>query len=213
MIRLAFNILKTGRSSCINSDLRPLIQSLIKEMISSGKTTFYKYIDNELCYYDIETKDYKTLPSSKKEITFLSQKNKNKIIKKNWSASVVDLDDGIVGVEFHSVLKEELNPIDGSIIETLEMANQYVDKNNCKGIVISGDGINFSAGANLNLILNAADRGDWESIEELTGVMQQILQGLRFSNFPELSIFRFNFPKIQKSFPKNHWLQPLREAP
>ena len=156
-------------------------------MLDSGFTKFYDFIDGKEVYYCPNKAEYVEIPQSNFDLSFNTIKKSDNIIKKNWSASIVDIGDGVIGVEFHSVLKEDLNPIDGSIIETLEMANRYAEENSCKGIVISGDGTNFSAGANLNLILNAADRGDWESIEELTGVMQQILQGLRFSKFPVIA--------------------------
>ena len=156
----------------------------INEMISSGNSNFYKYIDGELCYYDLNNKEYKTVPFSLKELTFLSKKKKNKLIKKNWSASVVDLGDGIVGVEFHSVLKEDLNPIDGSIMETLKFARDWTLDNGYKGLVISGDGKNFSAGANLNMILDLSERKDWDSLEKVINLMQSLMQELHFSPFP-----------------------------
>ena len=51
-------------------------------------------------------------------------------------------------------------------------------------IYISGDGSNFCAGANLNLILQASERKDFEALETLIGAMQQIFQSLRFAKFP-----------------------------
>ena len=40
----------------------------------------------------------------------------NKVIKKDWSASMIDIDDGVLGVELHSVLKPDFNPLDGSMV-------------------------------------------------------------------------------------------------
>ena len=111
-------------------------------------------------------------------------KKKDSLIKKDWSASVVDLGDGVAGVEFHSVLKKELNPIDGSILQTIDWALDWVQENNYKGLVISGDGSNFCAGANLTMILSMADRKDWDSIEGVTRLMQNVMQKIRFSKFP-----------------------------
>ena len=51
------------------------------------------------------------------------------------------------------------------MVSVLESAVQWV-KDNYKGLVISGDGVNFSAGANLNLILNAADK-EWDLIDRI----------------------------------------------
>ena len=45
----------------------------------------------------------------------------------------------------------------------------------------------FSAGANLNLILNAADRKEWDLIDRMTKTMQDTFQSLRFAPFPVIA--------------------------
>ena len=160
------------------------IPSWVSEMLGAGNTSFYKYIDGVKHYYCQNKKDYIAVPVSSKSLKFFNLKKNNGLIKKNWSASVVDLGDGVVGVELHSVLKEDLNPIDGSIMETFKFAKDWTQENNYKGLVISGDGKNFSAGANLNMILDFAEREDWENIEKVITIMQGLMQELRFAPFP-----------------------------
>ena len=109
-------------------------------MLDTGKTSFYTYIDGVKHYYCQDKKEYLAVPVSSKNIKFFNLKKNNGLIKKNWSASVVDLGDGVVGVELHSVLKEDLNPIDGSIMETFKFARDWTEENNYKGLVLSGDG-------------------------------------------------------------------------
>jgi 3-hydroxyacyl-CoA dehydrogenase len=57
-------------------------------------------------------------------------------------------------------------------------------ENKYKGLILSGDGPNFCAGANLNMILAMASRKDWDSINNVTQLMQNVMQKIRFSNFP-----------------------------
>ena len=156
----------------------------ISDMVSSGHTCMYVLIDGKKEYYCIDNKDYMPLNYHEKELNFNIMKSKNNVIKKHWSASLVDLDDGVAGVQLHSVLKPELNPIDGSMTETIGYAIDWVNKNEYKGLIISGDGANFCAGANLNLILEAAQRKEYESINKLTNSLQQVFQSLKYSNFP-----------------------------
>ncbi len=156
----------------------------VLEMVKGGKTAFYGFVDGRECYYDPNTADYLPLPRDKAELRFSTLKKRGGTLKDFWSASAVDLGDGVVGVEFHSVLKPELNPIDGSIMETIQWAAKWVADNKFKGLLISGDGTHFSAGANLNLILENALRKDWAAIEKMTRSMQDILQSLRFAPFP-----------------------------
>ena len=165
-----------------DSDLK--VPDWVLEMQSKGFSSFYKEEEGNYYYYDFKLKDYKKINLRDDQITFSSFIQRNKTIKKNWSASMIDLDDGILGVELHSILKPDFNPLDGSIVSTLESAVRWVSDNNYKGIVISGDGPNFSAGANLNLILNAAYRKEWDLIDKMTKTMQDTFQSLRFAPFP-----------------------------
>tara|TARA_Y100001968_G_scaffold173965_2_gene159390 strand:+ start:1448 stop:3787 length:2340 start_codon:yes stop_codon:yes gene_type:complete len=146
--------------------------------------SFYKTDGANQFYYDTSKEDYKKIDFGNNRLTFAQFSQQNKTIKKDWSASMIDLDDGVLGVELHSVLKPDFNPLDGSMVSILESAVNWVSENNYKGLVISGDGVNFSAGANLNLILNAADRKEWDLIDRMTKTMQDTFQSLRFAPFP-----------------------------
>ena len=156
----------------------------IDDMLNSGFTCMYVLLDGKKEYYCINKKEYMPLRYHNKYLDFNIFTSKNNVIKKNWSASLIDLDDGVAGIQLHSVLKPELNPIDGSMTETIGYGIDWVNKNKYKGLIISGDGANFCAGANLNLILEAAQRKDFDSIDNLTNSLQQVFQALKYSNFP-----------------------------
>ena len=156
----------------------------MNEMLNSGFTCMYVLLDGKKEYYCIAKKDYKILNYHEKEMYFNIAKSKNNVIKKHWSASLVDLDDGVAGIELHSVLKPELNPIDGSMMETVAYGLNWVKENEYKGLIISGGGNNFCAGANLNLILEASVRKDYDAIEKLTHGLQQVFQAVKYSDFP-----------------------------
>ncbi len=159
-----------------------MVPEWINEMITLGYNSFYDFIDSQDSHYSSD--GYKEISKNKKDQSFEIFKKNDKLIKKGWSASLIDLGDGVAGIEFHSVLKEDMNPIDGSIIEMLDFASTWIVDNNYKGLVISSDGSNFSAGANLNLILNAAEAKDFESVEHISKYMQDTTQKLRFAPFP-----------------------------
>jgi len=163
------------------------IPGWVSTLISTGNTTFYKRLDGFNCYWDKNKEDYRPIPSSSKELSFANFKYNGSLIQDHWSASIVDLGDGVAGVELHSVLKADLNPIDGSILQTIYNAQEWVKLNGYKGLVISSDGANFCAGANLNLILNSAYRKDWDELNLTIKTMQDILQSLRFAPFPVIA--------------------------
>ena len=155
----------------------------IKDMANAGFDSMYVLIDGKRHYYCINKKEYVEVNYHEKEVYFDIVKSKNNVIKKHWSASLVDLDDGVAAIELHSVLKPELNPIDGSMIEMLKYGLDWVRDNKYKGLIISGDGANFCAGANLNMILQAAEQKNFDSIERLTNGLQQVFQAMRYSDF------------------------------
>jgi 3-hydroxyacyl-CoA dehydrogenase len=156
----------------------------VSVMAAKGIKSFYSYDNGKKICYDKSKESYLALQVAENNMSFEQLKQQNNLIRKNWSASIIDLGDGVAGIEYHSALKKDLNPIDGSILETIDWALDWVSDNNYKGLVISGEGPNFCAGANLNMILAMAERKDWDSINQVTQLMQNIMQKVRFSNFP-----------------------------
>ena len=150
----------------------------LDKMVDSGCNTFYRVRNGNRQYYCMKAQTYINVDVQPSITTFFDFKLSNKLIKKNWSASLYDLGDGVAGVELHSILKADLNPIDGSIMETIQFSLDWVEENKFKGLVISSDSTNFSAGANLNLILNATYKKDYESIEQISKFMQDICQNI-----------------------------------
>ncbi|MFQ5865888.1 MAG: 3-hydroxyacyl-CoA dehydrogenase/enoyl-CoA hydratase family protein [bacterium] len=163
------------------------VPAWVLEMLESGKTTFYARSDGQLSYFDISRKDHKTLEQRPKQINLLLEKEKGNEIKRNWCASIVDIGDGVACLEFHSVLQPVMNPIDASIIDMMQEALEVVPKHGFKGLVIGHQGQNFSAGANLALIISLCEAKDWKRIEAISKSFQDMTQGLKFSSFPVVS--------------------------
>ena len=107
--------------------------------------------DNVLTFEELLSKDKKSL-----SLTLL--KSENKILKKDLSASIIDLGDDILNVEFHSILQPTLNPIDGSYVEMINEAMDLIESNQFRALVSGNEGPNFSAGANLNLLLELSQQ-------------------------------------------------------
>ena len=101
------------------------------------------------------------------------------VVKKNAGASLVDLGDGVLAVEFHS----KLNTVGG---DTLEMLHAGVKEAaaNFSALVIGNDAPNFSAGANLMLLLLEAQEGNWDDIDLMVRSFQGATQALRYADVP-----------------------------
>ena len=143
----------------------------VKEMLATGHTSFYK--DGK--YYDLATKDYKPLPTSPNVILLRDQK----VIKRNDSASLIDLGDGVACLEFHT----KMNALDDGIVEIATAALDEVARN-FVGMVIGNQGEHFSAGANVMMIGLAANEGRWDDINKIGKALQDYLMMVRYSPKP-----------------------------
>jgi 3-hydroxyacyl-CoA dehydrogenase len=106
-------------------------------------------------------------------------RERNRIIRKNAGASLVDLGDGVFAVEFHS----KMNAIGTDTIQMLQAGVKEAAKNGV-ALVVGNDAANFTAGANLMLVLLEAQEGNWDDINLGIRSFQAATMGLRYSDVP-----------------------------
>ena len=93
------------------------------------------------------------LPPAGPDLQILATaKQRERVVKRRAGASLVDLENGVLAVEFHS----KLNTIGGDTVQMLiggvaEAAERF------DGLVVGNDAPNFCAGANLMMVLLAGD--------------------------------------------------------
>jgi len=160
------------------------VPSWILEMLESGRDTFYTTENGEQAYWCPIEKHPVTIKSNPKVINLAIYKTGNNTLKRDLSASVNDLGDGILNVEFHSILQPTLNPIDGSYIEMINFALDLVEAGDYKAMVLGHQGANFCAGANLNLILELCQNNMWDELDLAIKTLQDTTQRIRFSEGP-----------------------------
>jgi 3-hydroxyacyl-CoA dehydrogenase len=160
------------------------IPKWVSEMLSQGNETFYAKKNGSLFYWCSVEKELKTQQKNDKVINLNLYKTTNKTIKKDLSASLIDLGDGILNVEFHSILQPTLHPIDKSYIDIINDGLDLIEKGDFKGLVIGHQGENFCAGANLNLLLELSTNQDWDTLSYAVKTMQDLTQRIRFSKGP-----------------------------
>ena len=150
----------------------------VAEMLSRGHATFYEYLDGvKVGAYSPEKGDY--IPFDRPELVILQeQKNTGKVIKKNAGASLIDIGDGVACVEFHT----KMNTLDPDIFSIIQDALDMAETD-FEGLVIGNEADNFSAGANVFLIVMNAQSGQWDQLEVMVKSMQDILMRIRY--FPK----------------------------
>jgi 3-hydroxyacyl-CoA dehydrogenase len=108
-----------------------------------------------------------------------SARERQRIVRKNTGASLVDLGDGVLALEFHA----KMNALGGDQIQMIHAAVKEAAAN-FVALVVGNDAANFSAGANLMLLLLEAQEGNWDEIDLMIRTFQGATQALRYADVP-----------------------------
>ena len=108
-----------------------------------------------------------------------SARDRQRIVRRNAGASLVDLGDGVLAVEFHS----KMNAIGGDTIEMLHAGIKEAAAN-FTALVVGNDAPHFSVGANVMLLLLEAQEGNWDEIDLMVRAFQNATMALRDASVP-----------------------------
>ena len=137
-------------------------------------------IDNAMRWgFGWELGPLETLQQLGRGATQVVRKTPKKVVKKNAGASLVDLGDGVLSVEFHS----KMNAIGGDTIQMLEAGVKEASAN-YSALVVANDAVNFSAGANLLLLLLEAQEGNWDEVDMMIRAFQRATMALKYADVP-----------------------------
>lgn len=153
-----------------------LIPAWVEEMLGSGAGGFYRTEGGELFQY---LKGVYRKVEERPEIISLDRlREEGRELKRNAGASLIDLGDGVLCLEFHSTG----NALGSDIIQVARFALEET-KRNYEGLVIGNQGKNFSAGANLMMMLLEAQDENWDELDLLIREFQNFNMGLKY--FPK----------------------------
>jgi 3-hydroxyacyl-CoA dehydrogenase len=108
-------------------------------------------------------------------------KESDRVLKKAFSAHLLDLGDGVLGFEFHT----KMNALDDSVVNELSDAMDLMEsRSDVNGMVIANDGQNFSVGANIMLILMSINQQAWEQVEAMSKRFQNVFRRMHKSSKP-----------------------------
>src|SRR5688572_20612050 len=155
------------------------VPASVEKMLGSGSETFYKIENGQKFFYDLVGGEYKPVAEQPGVLVLKSIKDRTGVIKTNPGASLIDLGDGVACLEFHS----KMNSIGGDTVQMMNFALDEVEKN-FVGLVVGNQGGNFSAGANLMMLLLAAQEEEWDDINMMVGALQKAIMRLRYSAKP-----------------------------
>jgi 3-hydroxyacyl-CoA dehydrogenase len=154
----------------------------VTEMLAAGNSTFYKIENGKSLFYDIPSKSYKIV-SSKDAFIILDNLRSHTPVYKNIGTTVHDIGDGILCVEFQT----KMNTIGGEVLEGITKAIEIAERDGWKGVVLGNHGVNFTAGANLGIVLMQAIEQDWDELNFAVRQFQNAVMRVRHSSIPVVS--------------------------
>lgn len=143
-----------------------------------GQGTFYRVEDGRLQAFGLDG-GYHDVVRPEGVLLLADVKRRAKPLAKNASASLWDIGDGVVCLEFHS----KMNAIDSDIMGLIRKSLRIVE-GGYKALVVYNEASNFSVGANIGLALFAANIAAWGEIESMVEEGQATYQALRYAPFP-----------------------------
>lgn len=150
----------------------------VQEMIDAGNTAFYKVEKGVKMYYDIPSKTYKAIPGTEDLVVLDNLRDENTVWK-NKDATIVDLGDGVLNLEFHS----KMNTIGAGTITAINKAIDLAEKD-YEGLTIYNTGGNFSAGANVGMIFMMAVEQEYDELNFAIKSFQNTMMRVRYSSIP-----------------------------
>jgi 3-hydroxyacyl-CoA dehydrogenase len=148
----------------------------VGEMLTSGAETFYQYENGEkVGVYDVTRKEYVSI----KRLQGMMNLKQQALVLQNSGATIRDLGDGVACLEFHT----KMNALDEDI---MNMALEAFDRleSDFDGLVIGNEAENFSAGANLFMMVVGAQQGMWDMLEAAVRKLQDLNMRMRYSPKP-----------------------------
>jgi 3-hydroxyacyl-CoA dehydrogenase len=167
------------------------IKSMVQRLQESNRNVppFLSLALEKGSFYNIEDREITRLTPdgemvivdrSEEILTVADLRRRGKPLKRNSSASIWDMGDDVLLVEYHT----KMNAMDPMNMEMLLNAVDMAENEDWKGVVIGNDAPNFCAGANLGLALFAANLAAWKELDDFIGLGQDTYQTLKYSEVP-----------------------------
>ena len=150
----------------------------VKTMLNNGCESFYTIEDGIRKYYDITAGKYLPVPGGEAFI-ILDNYHSAKPVFQNAGATLHDIGDGILNLEFHT----KMNVIGAEILQAVNSSIEIAEKD-FRGLVIGNDAANFSAGANIAMMLMLAVEQEFDELDMAIRMFQQSVARVRFSSIP-----------------------------
>lgn len=147
---------------------------LVEKALASPSKSFYADDNGTRTYFELRGEQHKPVPKEEGVLRLAAAKRQTGELKRNDGASLVDLGDGVLCVEFHS----KANSLDPDVFAMIREGLDVV-AGGYEALVIGNEGENFCVGANLYMILEMSRGSRWDEINESLKQIQQLFGAVR----------------------------------
>jgi 3-hydroxyacyl-CoA dehydrogenase len=165
----------------IEREGRALPENILRMRRSDGRS-FYRRDQGLTFYYDVVNAGYSELERRPGVETLATHKRARGVVKTNFGASLVDVGDGVLCLEFHS----KMNALGEDAVSMVFAAIDETERN-FDALIIANEGENFSVGANLMLLLLTAQEGDWDELDSAVRRFQSASMAMKYAPKPVVS--------------------------
>ncbi len=144
-----------------------------------GEGSFYRTHEGRLQQFSTDG-DYRDIVRPDGVLLLADIKRASTPIASNGSASLWDIGDQVLCLEFHA----KMNAIDEGIMAMAAKALKIIPEQGYRALVIHNEAANFSVGANVGMALFAANIAAWPKITESVKQGQEVYKKLKFAPFP-----------------------------
>ena len=155
------------------------VPPIVEKLLGSGNKSFYRHDDGQTTYFDLGTSAYRPKPEPPGVIILDSLRSKGREVRKNPGASLIDLGDGVLCLEFHS----KMNTIGADTVAMIHAGLKALNEN-FDAMVIGNQAPNFSVGANLMLLLVAVQEAEWDDVHTAVRQFQNANMALKYAPKP-----------------------------
>ena len=153
---------------------------LLEKVLSSGRNGFYESQKGSTTVFDLSTAgSAKRIEEPAGILILKTLKDAGREIEKNSGASLIDLGDGVVCCEFHA----KMNAIGADLIAMIHKGLKRLETG-FDAMVIANQAVNFSVGANLMLVLVAAQEQEWDELHMAVKQFQNVNLAIKYAKRP-----------------------------
>jgi len=163
---------------------RQPIAANVEKLLAAGESWYRDdpSVASGRVFFDPASGAYKPVIEPEGTASLAAIKKARGAVRKNVGASVIDLGNGVAAIELHSKMNALGDDIVSLITQTLKSASAQVA--DFEAFVITGEGANFSVGANLMQLLLGIQDQEWDEVELAVRAFQNMTQTVKFCPRP-----------------------------